>query len=133
MSSISCIFSVASSCLCSSLFFSFCCSSTFSDQEFNSKVSAIRVEWTSTSHLPRDLAAANKKMFLYKTLGDGPEVSGKIREWDSGEEDDPEWLGGEEDDTEWLGGEQGDNEKSKPEAPSATLTALPNSEFEGLW
>ena len=62
-------------------------------------------------------------MFLYKTLGDGPEVSGKIREWDSGEEDDPEWLGGEEDDTEWLGGEQGDNEKSKQEAPSATLTA----------
>ena len=115
------------------MFFPFCCSSTFSDQEFNSEVSAIRVEWTSTSHLPRDLAAANKKMFLYKTQGDGSEVSGEIREWDSGEEDDPEWLGGEEDDAEWLGGEEGDNEKSKPEAPSATLTALPNAELEGLW
>ena len=91
-------------------------STFFSDQELTKDVARIRVEWTSDPRLPRDIAAADKRIFIYKFLGKGPAVSGEMKDMEAKDKAKNKGKG-----------------KDKKELPSATLTELPNSELEGLW
>ena len=90
----------------------------FFRQELNKDVASIRVEWTSENRLSRDIATADKKIFIYKFLGKGPAESGEMKDLDAKDNSKGRKKGKDED---------------KNEAPSATLTELPNSELEGLW
>ena len=76
------------------------------------------MEWTSENLLPRDIATADKKIFIYKFLGKGPEESGEMKDLD---------------DKDNSKGKKKGKDEDKKEVPSATLTELPNSELEGLW
>ena len=78
------------------------------------------MEWTSDPRLPRDIAAADKRIFIYQFLGKGPAVSGEMKDMEV------------KDKAKDKAKDKG-KEKHKKELPSATLTELPNSELEGLW
>ena len=82
------------------------------------------MEWTSDPRLPRDIAAADKRIFIYQFLGKGPAVSGEMK--------DTEVKDKAKDNAKGKAKDKG-KEKHKKELPSATLTELPNSELEGLW